>query len=117
MTPPVSADRKLIVIALNRTAGSGRGRERVDELQAQLSAAGFELIVEPQLAAALAQAQAAHADGRLHALVAAGGDGTVNAAVSGTPAGLPLAVFPMGTENLLARFIRMPRDSEPAAQV
>jgi diacylglycerol kinase family enzyme len=117
MTAFASADRKVVVIALNRTAGSGRGRERVDGLHTALSAGGFEAIVEPQLAAALASANDAYAGGRLHALVAAGGDGTVNAAVGGTPAGLPLAVFPMGTENLLARFIRMPRDPEPAAQV
>jgi diacylglycerol kinase (ATP) len=117
MTSPAVADRKLVVIALNRTAGSGRRRRRVDGLQAALSAAGFEVLVEPQLAAALALAKAAHADGRLHALVAAGGDGTVNAVVGGTPPGLPLAVFPMGTENLLARFIRMPRDPLPAAAV
>jgi diacylglycerol kinase family enzyme len=117
MNHEADLDRPLVVIALNRTAGSGKGRERVDGLEHALAARGFEIIVEPQLAAALDAARRAHADGRLHALVAAGGDGTVNAAVDGTPAGLPLAVFPMGTENLLARFIRMPRDPEPAAGV
>jgi len=117
MTVPVAAPKKRIVIALNRTAGSGRGRERVEELGKALERRGFEVLLEPNLAAALEAATAAHAGGRLHALVAAGGDGTVNAAVNGTPAGLPLSVFPLGTENLLARFIRMPGEPEPAAEV
>jgi diacylglycerol kinase family enzyme len=111
------ANRNLVVIALNRTAGSGRGRERVEILQRALVERGYEVAIEPRLAAALESANAFHQAGRLHALVAAGGDGTVNAAANGTPPGLPLAVLPMGTENLLARFIRMPRDGESAARV
>jgi diacylglycerol kinase (ATP) len=117
MTVPAATLRKLIVIALNRTAGSGRGRERVDVLHKSLEGRGFDVLVEPRLDAALRAATDAHAGDRLHALVAAGGDGTVNAAVNGTPAGLPLAVMPLGTENLLARFIHMPREAEPAAEV
>ena len=41
------------------------------------------------------------------AVVAAGGDGTVVDVVNRHP-GLPLAVLPMGTENLLARFLDLP---------
>ena len=55
--------------------------------------------------------------GRLRAVVAAGGDGTVAEVVNRVAAGIPLAVFPLGTENLLAQYINMPRDAEEAAQV
>jgi diacylglycerol kinase family enzyme len=40
----------------------------------------------------------------LRAVVAAGGDGTVAAIANQTPAGTPLVVYPLGTENLIARY-------------
>jgi diacylglycerol kinase family enzyme len=64
------------------------------------------------LAEITALAAERNAVGRLRALVAAGGDGTLAELVNRT-----LAVFPLGTENLLARYIDMPRDPEAAARV
>ena len=50
------------------------------------------------------------------AVVAAGGDGTVVDVVNRHP-GLPLAVLPMGTENLLARFLGMPASGRDLAEI
>ncbi len=51
---------------------------------------------------------------RIRCLVAAGGDGTVSDLVNRHP-DLPVAVLPMGTENLLARHLKMPRDGRVVA--
>ncbi|MFO0919854.1 MAG: diacylglycerol kinase family protein [Planctomycetaceae bacterium] len=53
---------------------------------------------------------------QLRCLVAAGGDGTVGDLITRYP-GVPLAVFPMGTENLLAKFLKVPRSGEQLADL
>jgi diacylglycerol kinase family enzyme len=55
----------------------------------------------------LAELTANPAAAGLRAVVAAGGDGTVAAVVNRTPAETPLAVLPLGTENLLAKYMHM----------
>lgn len=49
-------------------------------------------------------------------LVAAGGDGTIADLVNRFP-GLPLAILPLGTENLMARYWGIPRDGEAVAEM
>jgi len=65
--------------------------------------------------ATIAQAkQACEADGGV--LVAAGGDGTINATASAAAGSeIPFAVVPMGTFNYFARDIGMPADPKDAA--
>ncbi len=58
-----------------------------------------------------------HAAGRLRVVVAAGGDGTVAEVLNRTAPGVPLTVMPLGTENLLAKYLGMPRDGEAVATV
>ncbi len=56
--------------------------------------------------------------GTLHCVVAAGGDGTAAAVVNLIPPDTPLAIFPLGTENLLARYLKLNNSpSETAAMV
>ena len=45
--------------------------------------------------------------GQLRAVVAAGGDGTIRLIAEQTPPGTPLVVLPLGTENLLARYLEL----------
>ena len=48
--------------------------------------------------------------GRLRTVVAAGGDGTAETVVNLTPVNTPLTMFPLGTENLLAKYLRLTND-------
>ena len=43
--------------------------------------------------------------GRLRTVIAAGGDGTISTVANLVPAGVPVSVFPLGTENLLAKYL------------
>jgi diacylglycerol kinase family enzyme len=84
----------------------------LDELRSRFREAGIEIDVISGTApggprAAARRALSANAD----AIVAAGGDGTVNAvasAVAGT--GIPMGVLPLGTLNHFAKDLRLPPD-------
>jgi YegS/Rv2252/BmrU family lipid kinase len=63
-------------------------------------------------------AREAAAGGEFDAVVAAGGDGTINEVVSGLgDADVALAILPLGTANVLANEIGLPRDPERLADV
>ncbi|QDT32667.1 diacylglycerol/lipid kinase family protein [Thalassoglobus polymorphus] len=52
----------------------------------------------------------------LHGIVAAGGDGTLLDVMNRHP-GIPVAILPLGTENLCAKYLGMPRDGKVVARV
>ena len=110
-----SATTSMVLIGFNPLAGARdpRKRQRVDQLTEALRARGFASEVVSDRDALGAQAAEDHRQGRLRAVVAAGGDGTASDLVNRTLPGVPVALLPLGTENLLARFLRVPRD--PAA--
>lgn len=110
-----------LVIAANPGAGAGDKRAEVEAAMAVLAATGHphELCevdgVSPQAACRRAAQRAAQLGG---ALVAAGGDGTVNAAVNAArAAGVPLGLLPLGTFNHFARAHGIPLDPAAAAGV
>jgi len=53
---------------------------------------------------------------KLACIVAAGGDGTVADVFNRHP-GIPVAILPLGTENLLARYLRIPASGRAVAQL
>ncbi len=112
------------MVVFNPTAGNRR-RRRLDGFLAALRAAG----ASPQLwettapGDARAFALAARAAG-CYALVVAGGDGTINEVVDGLtqPLGageapVALGILPLGTANVLARELAIPRDPRRAAAI
>ena len=113
-TPP-QPDR--VLVSVNPLAGACSAHERALHLAALLGEAGLAAEIHTDLAEVAARAAEYHAQGRLRALVAVGGDGTVSELANRTPPGLPIAVLPAGTENLLARHFDLPHQPEAVARV
>ncbi|HUG92395.1 MAG TPA: diacylglycerol kinase family protein [Planctomycetaceae bacterium] len=106
--------QRWVAIVRNRRSGAGRGRERIRDLIAGLRRHGLRprlFSKRERLSERLSQT--IHSE-RLVAVVAAGGDGTVNDCLNRFT-GVPLAILPMGTENLVARYLNVPPSGARAA--
>lgn len=108
-----------VLIGFNPLAGARdpRKRERVEQLCEELRARGFISEVVSDRESLAMQGADELRQGKLRAVVAAGGDGTVSDLVNRTAPETPIAVLPLGTENLLARYFGMPRDPAEVAAV
>ncbi len=104
---PSDADRVLVVT--NPNAGARSGHSLIERLVSGLESDGFVVQVVTQLAD-LAAIPASPQQAGVRAVIAAGGDGTVSTVANETPAGTPLAVLPLGTENLLAKYLNVRQD-------
>jgi diacylglycerol kinase (ATP) len=108
-----TAARRLLII-LNPAAG-WRRRQRLAPVLAHLREHGCAFVLRETERAGDAERFAAEVDpGEFDLVVAAGGDGTVNETINGLArSGLPLALIPLGTANVLAAEIGLRTD--PAA--
>jgi diacylglycerol kinase (ATP) len=108
--------RRILVI-FNPTAG-GRRRRAVDRLVARLARSGAGVELRPTAARGDAE-RFARESGGFDAVVAAGGDGTINEIVNGLAAldgtAPPLAILPLGTANVLAGELGLERGTVYAA--
>jgi len=106
-----------VLVLTNPKAGAGSAQHRIQRLLASLNRwrLNGRLVTDRSEIGPLADEL--HAAGRLRAVVAAGGDGTAAEAINRVTAGIPIALFPLGTENLLARYLEMPRDPDLLAEV
>jgi diacylglycerol kinase family enzyme len=100
-----------VLLAANPRAGSGRRRERLEQLVVELRSHGLVVESAGSLEEMASLAREWHASGKLRAVIAAGGDGTVAEVVNRTVPGVPVAVFPLGTANLLAHYLQI--DTNP----
>ncbi|MGE3171871.1 MAG: diacylglycerol kinase family protein [Planctomycetota bacterium] len=108
--------RRLLILA-NPIAGGGRARALAPALASALRARGAdaEVFLTQRAGDAGTRARDAGAEA-WDALVAIGGDGTVNEVLNGMPdPSRPLGVLPLGTANVLARTYRLPRTADAAA--
>jgi len=101
-------DRKLVVIQRNPTSGSGRLSKQLQILIRDLRKAGFRvrLFANRDRFDSFVRTPEVHA--AIRCLVAAGGDGTI-ASLANRHAEIPIATLPMGTENLVARHLNVPK--------
>jgi diacylglycerol kinase (ATP) len=117
-------DLRNALLIHNPNAGNGgSGRRRMlDEARRVLSSAGIEaeLVETRGPGDATQMAQRATTEGR-QLVIACGGDGTLNEVVNGLAAeqngrGVPLALLPGGTANVLAKELQLPWDIPGAAE-
>ena len=94
-----------IVIAANPKAGVGTRANLVESLRNELRQRGYIVERFDSLTEASDRSRLAMAEHRLCAVVAAGGDGTVASLVNILPERVPIAILPLGTENLLAKYV------------
>jgi YegS/Rv2252/BmrU family lipid kinase len=109
--------RRLLVI-YNPTSGR-RKRRKLDRFLFHLDRLGATVTLRETTAPRHAEALARAADpAEFDAVLVAGGDGTINEAVNGLAGSpLPLAVLPLGTANVLANEIGLPRRSAALARL
>jgi diacylglycerol kinase (ATP) len=100
-----SPDARSIVISMNPKAGSRSRHGHVIEIKNALESAGFETLVTTELGTLHGLAAAWQETGKLRAVMAIGGDGTASIVRNHVPLEIPLLNVPMGTENLLGRYV------------
>ncbi len=111
-TLPAAEDRQVIVFSSPK-AGSGAARQQVPRLIERLRSGGFDhqLLASPAELSRIVEQR--RETGRPQPIVvAAGGDGTISLVASLTSKETPLLPMPMGTENLVARFLGQSNDPE-----
>ncbi|HEV8013957.1 MAG TPA: diacylglycerol kinase family protein [Stellaceae bacterium] len=109
--------RRILAI-YNPTAGR-RARGKFERFRVALARLGATVTIAETNAPLHARALAESADpARFDAIAVAGGDGTINEAVNGIVySGLPLAILPLGTANVLAHELGLPRAPEALAEI
>ncbi|MFL5401199.1 MAG: diacylglycerol/lipid kinase family protein [Gemmatimonadales bacterium] len=108
-----------IAVVLNASSGQGTAEKVADRLKEIFAAGGREVAVTlarggPEVNAAMRRA----VEDKCDALVAGGGDGTINCGASAVVGrNLPLGVLPLGTLNHFAKDLGIPLDVDEAAKV
>jgi diacylglycerol kinase (ATP) len=111
------ADANEVLILTNPKAGAGPAHVHLERLLVGLKRWNLSGRLITDRAEIGPRSDELRRAGRLRAVVSAGGDGTAAETLNLTAAGIPIALFPLGTENLLARYLDMPRQAEELAEV
>jgi len=106
-----------VILSLNPKAGRHSSKERAERLAKTLQDAGLEVEVQTDLAVVAARANELHRAGKLRALIGVGGDGTAAELTNRTEPGVPIALLPSGTANLLAKHLKYSFKPEKFAEM
>lgn len=108
-----------ILVIGNPIAGGGRARRLIGTLRDILRRRGHETEVYLTTAAGDARSRAAALEPGCEAVIACGGDGTLNEVLNGLPdpSAVPLGFLPAGTANVTARELGLGRRPETLADI
>ncbi|MFM7516013.1 MAG: diacylglycerol/lipid kinase family protein [Pirellula sp.] len=112
-----STQARRIVIAANPKSGSSSGIGKAQGLKAELELRGWQVDLTTDLDQMEAMVGRYETQGQLRTVVSAGGDGTAAAVLNRISVEIPLTIFPLGSENLLAQQYCIPRDVGGIAQM
>lgn len=113
----VSPTGRGIIIARNPIAGYQSGQQLAEQLANLLEQRGFDVNILSDIDEIINEVTQRFEQGDLRTVVAAGGDGTIALIANQTPEGVPIAPFPLGTENLLARHFGLQADPQLACDM
>ena len=112
--------KKDLLFIYNPNAGKGRIRNRLMDIIAVLSRAGYTVTVSPTEKHGDAVCAARDRDCRFSMIVCSGGDGTLDEVVTGILASgrqIPVGYIPAGSTNDFAVSLRLPRNMVKAAEI
>ncbi len=107
---------RTVVLSANPQSGSSSGVERAQGLRDALAQAGFMAELFTDIKPMAERVRALHAAGDLRCVVSGGGDGTASLVLSLIPQGVPVCLFPLGSENLLAQYFEIDTNVERTVQ-
>ena len=105
-----------VLIAANPKAGPRSGEIAIAALASWLGNRDFRVEVITDLNVVAQRAATEQTAGKLRSVVAAGGDGTIAELANRLPSCTPMTVLPLGTENLLAKYLGIVRKPETVAE-
>lgn len=117
MIERLPSNARSIIISLNPHSGAGDRQALVGNLEKCLTLGGFEVEVLTDLAQVRRRAAELHGVGSLRVVIGAGGDGTLSRLLNELPRETPMAVFPLGTENLMAKYLNHCSDPKEFAKL
>src|SRR5437763_7859184 len=115
MSMTLDQHKKRVAILANPRAGAGKSHRLVEALVGALRGRGLSPTLCWQREELTELVRRGDAE-ELRCVVAAGGDGTLLEVLNRAP-GLPVAVLPLGTENLVAGYCGVPRCARTLAEV
>jgi diacylglycerol kinase family enzyme len=108
--------RPWVAIQRNPRSGSGKRRHFLFDLASALKRHDLRPHIFSQREILAERLKDPERRAALVAIVAAGGDGTLTDIANRFP-GVPACPFPLGTENLLAKYLEIPLNGEAAARI
>ena len=100
------SERNQIILSVNPKAGRRSSKAKADQLAEALRKGGMKVEILTDLATVARKANELHQAGQLRALIGLGGDGTAAELTNRTEPGVPIALLPCGTANLLAKHLK-----------